>query len=106
MKVPCFFKLPNFCLLLSVLCSSAPAAVTVLDYYRLGEDDPGAFNGGDSLGTTRDSVGTRDLALSGGPFWSTDVSPRASITTASVFFDVVFPGGAIWDLLCPDEHHG
>src|SRR5262245_22777360 len=57
---------------------SAPAAITVLDYYRLGEDDPGAFNGGYMMSSTRDSAGTRDLAVSGAPFWSTDVSAAAS----------------------------
>ena len=60
MKVPRFLKLPIFCLLLALLCSSAPAAITVLDYYRLGEDDPGATNGGYAFGT-RDSAGTNDL---------------------------------------------
>src|SRR6266571_2180739 len=70
----------------------APAAVTVVDYYRLGEDDPGAVNNG-YMTSTRDSVGTKNLTVAGAPFWSTDVSASASTHAASVFSFQFFGGG-------------
>ena len=56
---------------------TAHAAITVLDYYRLGEDDPGAANG--ALVTfPRDSVGAKTLTAVGGPFYYSPVSAAAS----------------------------
>lgn len=85
MKTPGFLKL-ILCLSLAVLCSSARATITVLDYYRLGEDDPGATNNGFAFGT-RDSAGTNDLVASPGlpATWYNYVSAAASNHTASVF---------------------
>jgi hypothetical protein len=77
----------NFC-----FAPAARAAITVLNYYRLGEDDPGAVNNG-YMSRTTDSVGTNDLTVVGAPFWSTDVSTAASSHCASVFSFQFFSGG-------------
>ncbi len=77
----------NFC-----FAPATTAAVTVLDYYRLGEDDPGARDNA-PMDSTTDSVGKKNLAVVGGPFWSTDVSSSASGHTASVFSFQFFQGG-------------
>src|SRR6185436_1111760 len=83
-------RYPRACIAAAILAldlcltATAPAAVTVLDYYRLGEDDPGAQNGG-YMSATTDSVGNNDLTVVGAPFWSSDVSPAASSHAASVF---------------------
>src|SRR5215468_9860900 len=92
MKDSGFLKLPILCLLLAVLCSSARASITVLDYYRLGEDDPGAASGADFT-STRDDVRTNHLTVFDAPFWTTDVSSAASAHTASVFSMQFFQGG-------------
>ncbi|MBC8094257.1 MAG: hypothetical protein H7Y43_00450 [Akkermansiaceae bacterium] len=62
------------------------AAITVQDYWRLGENEPGAGSGG-SCTNLIDAVGGRTLtntpALSVYPVYSTDVSLRAVTNTGS-----------------------
>ncbi len=73
----------RFTLLLAcALAWSARAAVTVVSYYRLGEADPGAVNGG-VITTAVDSAGANHLAVSGAPVWTNDVSAAATANTAS-----------------------
>src|SRR5437899_12405791 len=63
-----------------LLCATSPLAqaeITVLHYYRMGEDDPGVVQQGATASLTRDSVGTNDLTLIGGLPYSTNVSPVA-----------------------------
>ncbi len=70
----------------------AATAFTVLNHYRLGDDDPGAVNGC-CPGTTRDSVGGRHLTVSGGPFWSSDVATAAKTKGGSGLAFWFFQGG-------------
>src|SRR6201999_4138888 len=62
---------------------SASATITVRDYWRLGEDDPGAILNGTGV-TTVDSAGSHNLSFNGPAFYSSDVSsPAASLTKSS-----------------------
>lgn len=68
----------------------APAAVTPIAYYRLGEADPGASAGTLGQNPTRDSAGTFDLARNGTPTYSSNVSSTAAAnvgSTLSMDFD-------------------
>src|SRR5687767_1571112 len=61
---------------LAAVCAvplGANAAITVLNHYRLGENDPGAINGG-TFTTMKDSAGGVDLTVDGTPLWTNDVS--------------------------------
>ncbi len=60
----------------------AGAPLTVLDYYRMGENDPGATAGGSSF-TMFDSAGTNDLSVTGTAVYSTNVSPVAALLDGS-----------------------
>jgi hypothetical protein len=66
------------------LIPAAHATITVLDYYRLGESDPDATNGG-SPTLTKDSVGPNDLTVAGSACWSTNVACPATAHTGSAF---------------------
>jgi len=90
-KPQLFFVLTSLALTF-YFAPAVPAAVSVLDYYRLGEDDPGALDN-DFMFSTTDSVGNKNLAVVGGPFWSTDVAGSARGHTASVFSFQFFQGG-------------
>ena len=46
-------------------------------WYRLGENDPGAANGGTVTTTTRDLIGTKHLKQYGGPLYTNAVSAEA-----------------------------
>jgi len=63
----------------------AQADITVLHYYRMGEDDPGVVQQGATTSQTRDSVGTNDLTLIGGLPYSTNVSAVAQARVDSDF---------------------
>ena len=63
--------------------TSAVVTVTVLDAsysgggdvvkYRMGDNDPGAADGGPGNAVTKDGLGTNDLAAFGSPFYSGEV---------------------------------
>jgi len=63
--------------------SACPAAITVLDYYRLGENDPGAASGNAVNSCTRNTAGTNHLAQVGGPRYTNDVPIDAGPHTGS-----------------------
>ncbi len=63
---------------------SAPAAITMRDYWRLGENDSGAALASTNL-TTTDSVGTNDLGWHGPARYSADVASAAFTLTRSSF---------------------
>src|SRR5262245_23198603 len=58
------------------------AAITVNNYWRMGENDPGASTGG-SASNTVDNVGGTTLFLSGNPLWQPVVASSASTNTGS-----------------------
>ncbi len=60
----------------------ARAAVTVLDYYRMGEGDPSA-QPGLAASTASDSAGPNPLPLSGSPIYSSDVASNAASQVSS-----------------------
>ena len=68
-------------LLALLVASSAPAALTVQNYYRLGEADPGAVPG--AATNTLDSVGGKHLGVSNAPLYSADVSSEAALRLGS-----------------------
>src|ERR1041384_6800208 len=61
----------------------ARATITVQDYWRMGENDPGSGPGGILAGYTVDSVGSRPLLMEGGPFWESVSSSTAVCETGS-----------------------
>ena len=71
------------CLATLILSPHAYGAITVIDYYRLGEADAGAANGATVNATTADSVGTKPLSRIGSPTYTNAVSADAALHTAS-----------------------
>ena len=61
-----------------VIAADAPAAVTLLNSYTLGDDDPGALPGQVGNPTTTDSVGGQHLARDGSPTYVGFPPPSAS----------------------------
>jgi hypothetical protein len=57
------------------LATCAPAAVTPVAWYRLGENDPGAAPGQAVTGTTRDLLGVNPLIAFGSPLYTNQASP-------------------------------
>lgn len=89
---------PRFVLSLAValvpFCS--PAAIVVLDYYRFGDDDPGAQEGSLVANPTVDSVGTSDLSRKGGIYYSSNV-PFSTVGGASNAFSASLNGNFMGD---------
>ncbi len=73
-----------FLVLVFFVLSATPAraAISVLDYWRMGESDPGA-NPGVTITNTIDSVGTNHLVMSGLPVYSADVALAAATLARS-----------------------
>jgi len=63
------------------------APLTVLNYYRLGEEDPGATAGSVSV-IAHDSVGSNDLVVVGSPVYSTNVAPSAALAGSRLSLDL------------------
>jgi len=61
----------------------AHAAVTVIDYYRLGEADTNALAGATVNSNSTDSASTKHLARVGTPAYSSDVSAGAALRAGS-----------------------
>src|SRR5258706_6331862 len=61
---------------------AATAAINVVSYWRMGENDPGAVPGTTGANVT-DSIGSRNLTFSGPALYSTDVAAAASAHTGS-----------------------
>jgi len=95
-KIP--FRLIPLIFIAAAACSGlsrqARAAITVLDYYRMGEDDTGLVQQGAATGTTRDSVGTNHLSLPGAPVYENDTSSSAAAHVGSSFSLDFLSGGA------------
>src|SRR5260370_41595342 len=72
---------------------SARAAITVLDFYRMGEDDSGLVQQGAATSSTSDSAGTNPLSLPGAPTYTTDVAPGAAAHVGSSFSLYFFTAG-------------
>jgi hypothetical protein len=64
--------------LLTTLTTRAPAAVTNVAWYRLGENDPGAASGLGVTSATTDRVGANHLRPFGGPLYTGAVSADAA----------------------------
>src|SRR5579863_7231125 len=64
-------------LVLLTFATSAHAVVNVLDYWRLGENDPGAANGAQATNFV-DVVAGNDMPVTGSATYSSDVSAQAS----------------------------
>src|SRR5262245_27701316 len=64
-------------LFLCLVCS-AQGAITVQNYYRLGEEDEGAANGG-VITTSKDSVGNKHLTAVNSPTYTNDVAAAAGL---------------------------
>src|SRR5258708_25401070 len=60
----------------AILSPGAEATITVRDYWRMGENDPGA-HAGSIPSTTTDSVGPNNLSCLGGPIYTSDTSSAA-----------------------------
>ena len=71
---------------------NARAAIVVRDYYRLGENDPGATDGG-AITNAIDIAWTKNLAIIGTPRWTNDVSVAAAAHTGS-FRSAYFSGSS------------
>src|SRR5688572_30734106 len=69
------------------------AAVTVINHYRMGENDPGAVSDGVATNTL-DSVGTNHLLTVNAPVYSTNVSAEAATGLGSAFSMNFSSGGA------------
>ena len=82
--------------LITLIALPAPAAITGLDYYRLGDADPGATAGNTGNSTTTDSVGTSNLTRNGSPTYSSNV-PFSSISGASNSLSLSFSGASPGD---------
>jgi streptogramin lyase len=63
---------------------TARATITIQDYWRLGENDPGAVSGGAATNLL-DSVGLKNLTVQGAATYSNDVSATAVARTGSSF---------------------
>ncbi len=66
------------------------AAVTVLNYYRMGESDSGAVAGNLSNNATNDSIGSKNLVRGNSPRYSSDIayaSVRGAANQLSVSFN-------------------
>ncbi|PWU10302.1 MAG: hypothetical protein C5B50_25765, partial [Verrucomicrobia bacterium] len=84
--IPLCQRLLALAALLAVFGHLSPlnAAITVADYWRMGENDPGASPGGFMINSiAADSVGARPLIEYGGPFWESVSSSAATPTTGS-----------------------
>jgi sugar lactone lactonase YvrE len=79
-------------LVIALWALSADAAVTVLHYWRMGEDDSGATAGGISSNTV-DMVGGLTLTNSNSPLYSSSVSLAAGVHTGSTLC-LQFPAGS------------
>src|SRR4026209_1962992 len=73
-------------LAVALFVPEAWSAVTVLDYYRLGEADPGAVNNG-VMAVTTDSSGRSNLTVVGSPSYSTNVSSDAFTVASALSFN-------------------
>ncbi len=73
--------------LATLLATSAQATITVVNHWRLGEDDPGAVAGNNVNATTVDAMGALNLTAGNPPFaqYSSDVAPNS---TLSVDFNI------------------
>ncbi len=60
-----------------LLASASPAAVVVDNYWRLGEDDPGAADGVTMSGSTIDNAGNNDMSVINSPVYSDTVAQSA-----------------------------
>jgi len=82
-------------LALALLPGFAPAsraAITELNYWRQGENDPGARNGAVTSSTT-DSVGNNTLTMVGGSIYETSVATAAASDTGSSLCTWLFTAG-------------
>lgn len=90
---------PVICLLAGVFalfaCSRSDAAIAVKNYYRLGENDPGAVSGGIVTNTTQEIAGNIDAIHHGNPRYTNDVSTDAAMRADSSL-SVVFNGSSQW----------
>jgi hypothetical protein len=82
--------------LLTLVSLPATAAITVLDYYRLGDADSGSIPGHVGNGTTTDSARASNLTRNGSPTYSSNV-PFSSIAGASDSFSMAFNGASPGD---------
>ncbi len=69
-------------LTLSFITLPAQAAITVVDYWPLGEKDAGATNNG-VMASSTDSAGSRTFTTFGSPYYSSSVASAAVTATAS-----------------------
>src|SRR6185503_12371429 len=98
MKQSMFLQGVNFralALAILIFATGADAAITVVAWYRLGENDPGAVSGGAVTNSTTDLVGTRHLPQFGSPLYTDAVSTLASNRVASSL-GVQFNGTSQW----------
>lgn len=65
-----------------VLAASANATITVVNHWRLGEDDPGAVAGNNVNSTTVDAMGALNLTASNPSFaqYSSDAAPGSALS--------------------------
>src|SRR5262245_21873376 len=81
------FRATSFALLLWIASSVVPAnaAINVVSYWRMGENDPGAANGTAATNAV-DLIGARPLTFHGTASYSNDVpaTDEAPATTLSV----------------------
>jgi hypothetical protein len=80
--------------------TTVPPIVTTVSYWRMGENDPGAFTGGTST-STKDLIGGRDMTLIGSPIYTADFSAEASARVDSIRSLWFFPGDYGTNALIP-----
>jgi hypothetical protein len=78
--------------LLPGIAPASRAAITELNYWRQGENDPGARNGAVTSSTT-DSVGNNTLTMVGGSIYETSVAAAAASDTGSSLCTWLFTAG-------------
>ena len=78
-------------LICSAFGDKCSATITVLDYYRMGDNDPGAISGSACNSTTIDSVGTKNLTKGNSPSYSSDVE-SSTVSGTQNRFSIAFTG--------------
>ncbi len=71
----------------------ARATITILDYWHLGDNDPGAVSGG-AVTNLIDSAGAQNLTVQGTATYTNDISATAAARTGSSL-SVAFTNGAL-----------
>src|SRR5690349_8270524 len=96
MRIRTDYRIVFIAFVVALFGSPASATITVLDYYKLGDADPGAIAGNIGNSTTTDSVAGKNMTREGSPTYSSDV-PFSSVGGAPDIFSMSFSGASLTD---------